>query len=309
VEISACLGIALVAVACKPNVGQAPSLVTDYMLLAVRGEPPETAPGGSVTYSYLLASPAGTVEGAEALWDICQTPKPPSEGNAVSSACTGAPDAGAAETGSTYTAAVPSKACQLFGPIAPPPAAGQPGVRPRDPDSTGGYYLPVQLWLPNVTTTAISGFAMERFTCNLASASPDVGIEYRTRYTPNNDPLIDHADLMDASGAVGPLDGSQPSASTVVTLAAVLADGAAETFPVYDLETTTLRDQTESLHVSWFATGGSFEHDRTTVDPGALSSSNQWTVPSQPGLYYLWLVLRDSRGGTDFKSYRVAVEP
>ena len=49
------------ALGCKPAVGQAPSLITDYALLAVIGEPPEAKPGDKVTYSYLLASPQGTL--------------------------------------------------------------------------------------------------------------------------------------------------------------------------------------------------------------------------------------------------------
>jgi hypothetical protein len=309
--LSVVLGVVLGVPACKPNVGQPPSLVTDYALLAVRGEPPEAKPGSSVTYSFLLASPIGTIDSADALWDICQTPKPPSESNAVSSACASAPDAGTTTTGQTYTAAIPAKACQLFGPIAPPPAAGQPSIRPRDPDSTGGYFLPVQLWLPNVTTTAISGFAMERITCNLANASSDIIAKYSAEYTPNNDPLIDHAVIIDASGNSLSLDaGEVPlSSGSAVTIEAGLVDGSAETFPVYNLETESLSDQVESLHLFWFATGGSFERDRTTVDPGALTTSNRWTLPSGPGAYYLWIVVRDSRGGTDFKSYQVAVAP
>ncbi len=297
--------------ACKPNVGQAPSLITDYTLLAVHGEPAESRPSTSVTYSFLLASPGGSVDNAEALWDICLTPKPPSESNSVASACTGEPDAGAGSAGQTFTATTPTKACSLFGPIAPPPAAGQPAVRPRDPDSTGGYYLPVQLWLPTATTTAISGFAMERITCNLANARADLIAEYSTRYTANNDPMIDHTDVVDASGNRFSLDaGLVPlPANTAVSIETVFADGASETFPVYSAETDSLVDQQESLRVSWFATGGSFQHDRTTVDAAPWSSSNTWTTPTDEQPYYLWLVLRDSRGGVSYKSYQIAITP
>ena len=64
--------------------------------------------------------------------------------------------------------------------------------------------------------------------------------------------------------------------------------------------------------MSWFVTAGSFEHDRTGVAAGdtATATDNRWTAPNQPGsTAYLWLVLRDSRGGTAFKSYQIEVVP
>ena len=300
---------------CKPSVGQPPYLVTSDTLLAVRGEPAEARPGESVTYSFLLASPSlGTVSDADALWDVCLTPKPPAESNAVSSACTGVPDAGVATSGQTFEAAVPTKACQLFGPIAPPPANGQPAVRPRDPDSTGGFYLPVQVLFPNLATGALSGFAMERITCGLANAPALVVGDYNSKYQANQDPGIDHTDiLLDAAGNSKQLDDGKQSvtAGASVSIVASFAPGSAETFPVYDAQSEALVDQQESLHMSWFVTGGTFEHDRTGVAAGedATSTSNQWTAPAQPGAYFLWLVLRDSRGGTDYRAYQIQVLP
>ena len=73
-----------------------------------------------------------------------------------------------------------------------------------------------------------------------------------------------------------------------------------------------LVSQTESLHMSWFATSGSFVHDRTGV-AGAdalttTSTANSWKAPAEAtDVVYLWLVLRDSRGGTAFKSYTIHV--
>jgi len=299
--------------ACKPGVGQPAYLVTDDALLAVRGEPAEAKPGSSVTYSFLLASPSGTEANAEAEWEICQTPKPPSESNAVASACTGAPDAGVANEGQTYTAPIPTKACQYFGPIAPPQVAGQPAVRPRDPDGTGGYYVPVELWLPGLPNGALSGFSLERIFCNLANAPSSAIADYNNRYQLNLDPVIDHADVSVSSSEQQPLDGNVPSvqAGTVVTIEASFGAGSAETFPVFDLVSQTLADQQESLSLSWFVTAGTFEHDRTGVAAGdnATTTSNRWTAPAQAGTVYLWLVLRDSRGGTDYKSYQLQVTP
>jgi hypothetical protein len=296
---------------CKPTVGQAPSLITDPTLLAVMGSPAEARPGATITYSFVLASPQGPVLDAEALWSLCETPKPPSESNSVSSACTGAPDAGVEATGQTFAAAIPTKACQLFGPIAPPPVVGQPAIRPRDPDSTGGFYLPVQVWLPSQPNGPLSGFAFERITCNLANAPSAIIAEYGSRYQANLDPDIDHAELIDAVGVQQSLDlgGASVVAGAEYTVEATFAAGAAESFPVYDPQAETLVEQAESLHLSWYVTAGAFEHDRTGVAAGeaATASHNRWTAPSEPGTVFVWLVLRDSRGGTSYKTYQVVV--
>jgi len=303
--------------ACKPSVGQPPYLITETTLLAVYGSPSEVKPNASVTYSFLLGSPTGTVTDASAFWDVCETPKPPAESNAVASACTQPPDAGASSAGPTFTAAMPSKACQLFGPIAPAPEPGQPPVRPRDPDSTGGYYLPVQLWLPNLPSGPAQGFAFERISCNLANAPSSAIADFNSRYQSNVAPGIDHTDVVDATGTTsfesvaGTVQTVSVSAGASVQIEAALAPDSAETFAYYDATTETVIEQEESLHMSWFVTGGTFEHDRTGVAAGdpSTSTSNRWTAPSQPGPVNLWLVLRDSRGGVATKSYAIAVAP
>ncbi len=304
--------LCVLPMACKPTVGQPPYLITDFTLLAVRGDPPEALPGANVTYSFLLASPVdGTVSNADATWDVCMTPKPPAVSNSVSSTCTQNPDPATITAGQTFASAIPTTACSLFGPVAPPPVAGQPPVAPRNPDSTGGYYLPVRLRVNTASAEELSGFAFERIQCNLASAPVSAIQAYNSQYTPNHPPGIDHTDLVDAAGNRLSLDSGTQNAAigSVLSVEATFAAGAAETFPVYDQQSEALVNQQESLHMSWFVTGGTFEHDRTGVAAGqtASSTSNQWTAPAQNGTIYLWLVLRDSRGGVDYKSYQIQV--
>jgi hypothetical protein len=298
-----------VALGCKPEVGQAPSLITDYALLAVKGDPAEAKPDENVVYSFLLASPSGTVTDATAGWDVCETPKPPAENSSVASACN-PPEPGAA-TGQTFAAPVLTKACMLFGPIAPPVATGQPSIRPRDPDSTGGYYLPVRVKFPDLATGSLTGFAFERISCNLANAATDLVAEYDKRYQPNNDPGIATTDVSRADGSSFNLDSGSPTIAPgeSVVFQATFADGSAETFPVLNPTGDALVDQTEDLYMSWFATSGSFEHDRTGVagTQTATSTSNAWRAPGTAMPVYLWLVLRDSRGGTAFRSYSIQV--
>jgi hypothetical protein len=199
----------------------------------------------------------------------------------------------------------------LFGPIAPPVATGQPAIRPRDPDSTGGYYLPVRVKFPDLATGSLTGFAFERISCNLANAATDLVAEYDKRYQPNNDPGIATTDVSRADGSSFNLDSGSPTIAPgeSVVFQATFADGSAETFPVLNPTGDALVDQTEDLYMSWFATSGSFEHDRTGVagTQTATSTSNAWRAPGTAMPVYLWLVLRDSRGGTAFRSYSIQV--
>ena len=47
----------VLASACRPNLGNPPSIVDGPRILAIRGTPPEAAPGASVTYDILAVDP------------------------------------------------------------------------------------------------------------------------------------------------------------------------------------------------------------------------------------------------------------
>jgi hypothetical protein len=70
----------------------------------------------------------------------------------------------------------------------------------------------------------------------------------------------------------------------------------------------------EAMRVSWFATDGDYEHDRTgrTEDEGKAgltTSENGWTAPETTGLVRIWVVLRDDRGGVGWSEVQIDVEP
>jgi plastocyanin len=208
---------------------------------------------------------------------------------------------------------MPTNACQLFGPIAPTVQAGEPAIRPRDPDATGGYYLPVRVKFSDLATGDVAGFAFERIGCNLANANGSVIQEYNAQYQANKDPGIAGTDLVTSSAGATNLDTAPQTVSVIpgdtVDFVATFAAGSAESFPVLASSGDALVSQTESLHMSWFATAGSFTHDRTGVasDETSTSTTNSWKAPLEAMDVYLWLVLRDSRGGTAFKSYQLHV--
>jgi hypothetical protein len=84
-----------------------------------------------------------------------------------------------------------------------------------------------------------------------------------------------------------------------------------EPYVYFDPITRKLVDRREAMRVSWFATDGELEHDRTgRSEPEArhTDSDNDWTAPEAEGDVRLWVVLRDDRGGVGWGSYRLRVE-
>ena len=307
---------ALCASACKPDLGAPQSLVTSPRLLAVRGNPAEADPGAAVSYDTLSVDASGTIAAPAVTWGLCHTPKPPAEANAVSVDCLGALD----ETGPapTFSSPMPADACMLFGPIAPPPTMGQPPIRPRDPDVTGGFYQPVRAVLADADATDVA-FALERIHCRLANAPTNIATTFNMTYTPNVNPTLARVTL-DPDGQAVTLfaPGAPPATAPAsiapgarVTFEAAWPDDTPESYPVWNLASRTLETHREALRVSWFASDGSFEHDRSGrgEDETELFTRNDWTAPAEPGVVHFWVVLRDSRGGTDFGSYDLMMGP
>jgi hypothetical protein len=289
----------LLLVACKPDLGAGQSLVTTTRFLAVKGEPAEAVPGSMITYTLLVGSPDGTVMNPGVNWAFCMAPKPLTENNAVAAACEGDDPMNIALIGgpaAMIQAATPMKACSIFGPEPPDQLPGQPPLRPRDPDITGGFYQPVRVWM----TGADDAFALERIKCNLPNAPIDVVQEYVKRYVVNTNPHIAGVNFPPSVA---------PGAKT--TFQASWTPDSVETYPVFDLVTRTLVDHREAMRVSWYATAGEFVHDRTgrSETETDTTTDNDWTAPTAGGVVHFWIVLRDSRGGIDFQSFDVMVGP
>jgi hypothetical protein len=308
------LALVLVA-ACKPDLGSPASLVDSNRYLAVVAEPPEVTPGDPVTLHALIVTPSGQVDdSAMASWAICTTPKPVSVNNAVSDDCVFDAQTSVPGQGLMISATVPMDACSLFGPDPPQSPAGQPPLRPTDPDPTGGYYQPIRSLLEDDPSTKhfIEGFGLPRITCNLPDAPVDVATAYREQYTANKNPVIAQV-LVSLDGATGvPLPATVP-AGKEVTFEVLWTADSAESFPVFDRTSRTLVTTRETLRVSWFTTDGTFEHDHTGAGAGDTSTSTQnlWTAPSVTGAetVHMWVVLRDNRGGAAVQGFDVDVTP
>lgn len=326
--VVASLTAASLVLGCKPDVGAPISLIQGPSILAIQGQPAEAAPGTNVVYQALAVDTSGRIPSAAAdvtaplSWAICEQPKAPVETNSVSAACTdteGLPGQ-LGPSPWTFAAAMPQAACQEFGPQPPQVAPGQPPIRPRDPDVTDGYYLPVRVTLqvpdalvrPGMATAdAIMAFGLERISCGLANAPAGPVIAFNQSYTLNRNPTIDTLTLQRPDGTSETLIPSDAGAAAAqvpqgqgVALTLSWTADSVETYPVFDPLSRALVSHREAMRVAWYATAGSFEHDATgrTEDETDVFVDNQWTATA-PGVVHLWVVLHDSRGGVDFRSY------
>jgi len=336
-NIGAMVLLALLS-ACKPQVGSPISLISGPAILVVKGEPAEADPrlSGAANFQFeaLAVDVGGRVPAPTAdisspiLWSICNQPKPPTQSNSVSTACLdqNALPGVAGDSLDTYTALAPSDSCQLFGPLPPPPVGNQPAIRPRDPDVTGGYYLPVRLSLSvpeglrrvgMATEDSIVAFQLQRIYCGLANAKGGDVTQYEKEYTLNQNPVI-AAFTIEQPGSgwvqVPPVSPGGPPFPVVagqpVSLAVSWPADSVESYPALDVLTQTLVTHKEAMRVSWYTTGGAFEHDVTgrSEFESETFADNTWT-PGNPGPVHMWVVLHDSRGGTDFASYDFNVTP
>lgn len=261
--------------ACDDALDQRLAIIDAPRVLAVTGEPAEAKPGAMVRYQLVLASPEGPVT-ADASWAYCLASKPPTEDNAVSSACLDAAQLAALGTVPAVTGMLPADACIRFGPDTP-----GTGFRPRDPDATGGYYQPVR-----ADVGADIAFGLSRITCKLPTAPGDLARRYELEYVANANPMLDE---------VAPLE---VAADRDVTLTASWPAQAAETYLWFDPLAQRLVDRHEAMRLSWFASGGRLAVDASAIaeDSAATSVSTTWHTPAA-GTAWLWFVLRDSRGG------------
>lgn len=301
-KVTGMLRVGLCAVAlvpcCTPDFGERESLVDRAAIIAVRIEPPEAKPGEVVTTTLLVVTPDGPLDAPAASWAFCATPKLLTENGSVSAACLG-PD-GVSPVGDArggISAALPTNGCFDFG-----PEIQSADVRPRDPDVTGGYYVPIRVRVGGAGATAepLTGFGFPRLVCNLAGAPADAATRFRNEYKRNANPMLLPVEARLEGGAAVALD-QVPRGARVVLRAAWRPEDT-ESYALFDVQSQSIVTRRESLRVSWFTTAGSYERDRSgrTDTEVETFTENVWTAPSDARTSHLAFVLRDSRGGVAF---------
>ncbi|MCL2778292.1 MAG: hypothetical protein FWD73_09835 [Polyangiaceae bacterium] len=322
---------------CKPDLDErASELGAPVRVLAVQADPAEGVPGDAVTFRALVVDATGTeIEAPASSWGFCTARKSLAELGPVSPACYTAGSGALSPLGSgtSVQATLSSSACRDFGPEVPQSKPGEYG-RPVDPDPTGGYYQPVTFvamagsdWVTAVETTRIA--------CGLSGASSDDVITFRQRYHLNENPgvLRLRATDEDIEGESAPIAVTSGMRVTMTVEwpacpdVDVCGDGicgpdesqvtctedcakpngcmGAERYLVYDAEARGLVVHREAMSVSWFASAGSFDQERTgrEADDPATSSDNIWQAPTTPRIVKGWVVLRDERGGTAWQPF------
>ena len=287
------LVVLLLALAgCEDALDQRLAIVDRPRVLAITSEPAEVEPGESATLTALLAGPDGPLVSVPA-WALCAAPKPPTVDNAVADGCV-ADQVTPLGDGASISVTIPADACRTFG-----PDVASAGFRPRDPDPSGGYYQPIRAAVPSLDLA----FGFTRITCNLANAPGDIAQQYKTTYVANTNPTLDVLTI-DAAPAMS----ATVARDTDVTLSVGWPADSVEYYLYYDQTSQTLITRREAIRVSWFATAGALAVDASAVgeDDSASSVSTTWHTPAA-GPAYLWVVLRDSRGGLATASYAVTV--
>ncbi|EYF02614.1 hypothetical protein [Chondromyces apiculatus] len=336
--------------ACTPELEGRPSELRTPRVLAVQAEPAEAAPRATIALRALHAAPDGAPP-PPIDWAFCVARKPLTEPGTIASTCLSPDDPALAPlgVGTEVQGVLPDDGCRLFGPDRPPPVAGEPAGRAVDPDPTGGFYQPVRLLVQGEPPTYATFGA--RITCGVASATPAQAAELRTRYRSNHNPEVtlswvhdgldealppDMPDTPDAPpaatltpGEVVPLRAAWAPCPEVPTCgdgicgvdedtAACTEDCAtprgctgAEPYVAFDAEASAVTRRREVILVSWFATAGTLDADRTGRAEGEpeTTTDNTWTAPDTPGEARLWVVIRDDRGGTGWQSYRFTISP
>ncbi len=291
--------IALSVLACVPEFDDNLSTITEPRLLAIQSSPAEAEPGDTVALRALVAAPTAAAPGAPS-WSLCVARKPLTELGPVNPDCLAVEDDGSGAVlslgqGEEVSATLPKDACTLFGPLAPPPEAGQKPSRPVDPDTTGGYYQPLTATLgPALSISAV------RLDCGIAQAATTQILAFNSQYRPNENPrvsaLVSEDDepvepgrrLSRCGRATMPLTASwdacpsEPVCGDGVCGAyedrVTCADDCsgseargctgAEPYVWYDLQSFTVDPRREGIRVAWYASAGSFEDEQTGRDEG-----------------------------------------
>jgi hypothetical protein len=274
----------VLAVACRSDDFDPASFVSGLRVIAVRAEPPELAPGQQTTLTVLAVD----TESRAIVLDWFRCLAVPLPDRPIADVCVTGSDPSvlmSAGSGSPLDYTVPALSIADLG----------------LPDSTGGFYVPL----------------IARASAGAAHLSYGYRLRLAAGQPPNQNPQIvsivhDAPHPKDAATGepTEPLVEGTPvalAAGQEVTVRAAFADGDAESYDVV-IPGATTRTVTESLSLSWFATGGSFSEDVTSPDKPDTRLRLDERVPASGTTIDLWVVGRDERGGADFLHRTLVVQ-
>jgi len=327
--------------ACVPTFNDETSRIEERRLLAIVAEPAEVKPGAELTLKALWVDAQGEyISDPPVSWALCLARKALTELGPIAPICveefgTESDSLRPLGEGASVQTTLPSDVCRMFGPLSPPLEAGQtvPG-RAVDADSTGGFFQPVVAGEANPVVSGV------RALCGPSGLPQSESVAFNQGYRPNENP--EPSEILHAQGDhQEPVDGMvfvKPGEELELVVEfpscpeePACGDGICS---VYENATSCAEDcrdaptgcrgpedylyadpaeraavlRTERLEVGWFSAEGSFEL-ATTDDadsPGIIR--NVWVAPDEELTTRVWLVARDDRGGTSWRSIEVEVQ-
>lgn len=307
--------LVVAAAACQPTFDDDPSRVTGPRVLAVRSEPAEAKPGEAIEIRALYTDGVTTAVRPLA-FDFCTARPALAEPTAVASACIEGVSGARARIGLGAEArgTMPSEACRLFGPERPLGKPGEPAGRPADPDGTGGFYQPGIVSIPALDVRAESLFEI-RVRCNPSGATQAAVAELERRYRANSNPALESL-VVERAGAPTPAFVAEASEIAVapnelITLRVTWPQcpteepcGGAERYVAYDPAARVVVARRESIRASWLASNGEIGAARNgrAEDDESRDLATTWRAPASTSTSTIWVVLRDSRGGTVWRT-------
>lgn len=305
----------LVLASCSSDIAVDLAVIDGPRVLAIAATPAEGAPDAEIRLRALWVDEHGVRPQSDLTWALCLVRRPLAELAPIADACIDDLDDTRMDVGNgaSVIATIPDDACRLFGPDPPPAQPGMSQARPVDPDRTGGYYQPVIV----EAREEIAGFGV-RLDCGTAGATQKQAAELRMRHRDNVSPRI--SDLAIAGDA-----STESAADRIVTVnvgaeleltagwrACAIGESCdgAEHYPRFDPIALEIVESREALSLAWYATAGTFADNRTgrSDDDVTRRSTNVWTAPDDPGRVTLWIVIRDDRGGTSWRTLFVDVQ-
>ena len=243
------------------------AFVDGLRLLGVHAEPPEAAPGDTVTLTAWVVDPHGSA--VDVRWDECLLP---SNGTA-NPGCTDGSGNGLVGLGSGPSLAmvVPEIDLATLGPV----------------DATWGVYLPIVV---HATAPGDEAVAVYRLRVREAVAPGcTLGPPYGGGCRPNQNPEFDTLDPLGPEATPIPThDGA------IWALLARYTDASDEEYRIPSTSNPTVP---ERLTTQWFATAGSFP-DEPVGGTAVQKFTIDRALPPSGGTIDLWVVGHDERGGT-----------
>lgn len=274
-----------VMVSCVDEVQDQSFLITDDRVLAIRGIPAEVRPGQDAQYEVLLAS--NNEDNIDVDFSYCTEARRAEERQGISESCLLGDSLQAIQAETTML----SDACSRFGPNTPPSQNPlEPPLRPSDPDPSGGYFVPIR-----AETLSTASFGQHRIRCDLAGATRALFEEFNERYISNNHPVIQ---TVRAPDVVEPF--------TSYELSLEVNEASFEPYVIFDAEESLLRDAKETVRVSWYVNKGELSISQGRVFEDTKKATTVWTAADDGFEVKGWVVVRDDRGGIDFKSFKIA---